>query len=79
MDLVFGAYKKRYTEVMTSAASLATEITEHVKELRNNHISGLSEGRMEPFVNLAFTSSLAAYRAVRDHTVNIMEAMTGEN
>ena len=78
LDLVFGAYKKRHTEVMTNAASLATEITEHVKELRNNHISGLSEGRMEPFVNLAFTSSLAAYRAVRDHAVNIMEAMTEE-
>jgi len=78
LDLVFNTYEERKTELTPSAASLAKEITRHVKELRNNHISDLSRSRIEPFVNLAFTSSLAAYRAVRDHGVNIMEAMTEE-
>ena len=79
LDLVGSAYEQRQTVAIPKASSLATEITQQVKELRNSHISGLSEDRMEPFVNLAFTSSLAAYRAVRDHAVNIMEAMTEEN
>ena len=79
MDLVFSAYEERKTELAPNVASLAKEITTSVKELRNSHISDLSRDRMEPFVNLAFTSSLAAYRAVRDHAVNIMEAMTDEN
>ncbi len=79
LDLVFSAYEERKTELAPNVASLAKEITSSVKELRNSHISDLSRDRMEPFVNLAFTSSLAAYRAVRDHAVNIMEAMTDEN
>ena len=78
LDLVFNTYEERKTELTPNVASLAKEITRRVKELRNNHISALSRSRMEPFVTLAFTSSLAAYRAVRDHGVNIMEAMTEE-
>ena len=76
LDLVFNTYEDRQTELDPSAASLATEIAGQVKTLRNKHISDLSQSRVEPFVNLAFTSSLAAYRAVRDHGVNIMEAMS---
>ncbi len=79
LDLVFNAYEERQKEVLPAAESLASEITIRVKKLRKKHISGLSQDRMEPFVNLAFTSSLAAYRAVRDHGVNIMEAMTEDD
>ena len=78
LDLVFNTYEERKTELAPNTASLATEIAQRVKELRNKHISDLSQSRVEPFVNLAFTSSLAAYRAVRDHGVNIMEAMSEE-
>ncbi|MBO09497.1 MAG: sodium:phosphate symporter [Planctomycetaceae bacterium] len=78
LDLVFNTYEDRQTELDPSAASLATEIAGQVKTLRNKHISELSKNKVEPFVNLAFTSSLAAYRAVRDHGVNIMEAMSEE-
>ncbi len=79
LDLIFKAYEERQKDVLPAAESLASEITIRVKKLRKKHISGLSQNRMEPFVNLAFTSSLAAYRAVRDHGVNIMEAMTEDN
>ena len=78
LDLVFNAYEERKTELTADVVSLAKEITSSVKELRNSHISDMSEDRIEPYVNLAFTSSLAAYRAVRDHAVNIIEAMTDE-
>ena len=64
---------------MPSASELASTISKRAKELRNNHISGLSETRTEPYVNLAYTSSVAAYRSVRDHVVNITEAMNEEN
>ncbi|MCP3695009.1 MAG: Na/Pi cotransporter family protein, partial [Planctomycetaceae bacterium] len=79
LDFVFAAYEKREVESLAEVTALATDITTQVKALRNSHISGLSQNRMEPYVNLAFTSSLAAYRAVRDHVVNITEAMTEEN
>ena len=79
LDLVCDAYEQRLTEVLPAATSLAAEITERVKSLRNSHINDLSQGRMEPYVNLAFTSSLGAYRAVRDHVVNITEAMSEQS
>jgi phosphate:Na+ symporter len=79
LGFVFAAYEKREVESLAEVTALAAEITTQVKALRNSHISGLSQNRMEPYVNLAFTSSLAAYRAVRDHVVNITEAMTEEN
>ena len=79
LGLVSSTYEERQFEFNADALSLAKEITSSIKQLRNSHISDLSEDRIEPYVNLAFTSSLAAYRAVRDHAVNIMEAMTDEN
>ena len=79
LDLVCDTYEQRLTEIPSAAASLATGITEQVKSLRNSHIGDLSQDRMDPYVNLAFTSSLGAYRAVRDHVVNITEAMTDDN
>ena len=78
LGLVSSTYEERQFEFNADALSLAKEITSSIKQLRNSHISDLSEDRIEPYVNLAFTSSLAAYRAVRDHSVNIMEAMTDE-
>jgi phosphate:Na+ symporter len=79
LDLVFTTYEERQTEVTSDATLLAQAIPARIKELRNSHISDLSQDRMEPYVNLAFTSTLAAYRAVRDHGVNIMDAMTEDH
>ena len=79
LSFVLDAYEKRDVESLLQATALAADITERVKSLRNSHINGLSQNKMEPYVNLAFTSTLAAYRAVRDHVVNISEAMTEES
>jgi phosphate:Na+ symporter len=79
LDLVCDGYERRLMEIPPAASTLATEITERVKNLRDSHIKDLSQDRMEPYVNLAFTSSLGAYRAVRDHVVNITEAMAEDN
>jgi len=78
LNFVFDAYANREVESLSRVTALAAEITAQVKTLRDNHMSGLSKNKTDPYVNLAFTSSLAAYRAVRDHVVNITEAMTEE-
>ena len=78
LNFVFDAYANREVESLSRVTALAEEITAQVKTLRDNHMSGLSKNKTDPYVNLAFTSSLAAYRAVRDHVVNITEAMTEE-
>jgi phosphate:Na+ symporter len=75
LQLISGSYQKRQMEVITKANSLGAEITARVRQLRDNHISQLSEDKIEPHVNLTYTSTLATYRTVRDHVLNVAEAM----
>ena len=61
--------------MITKAKSFGAEITLRVKDLRDRHLSDLSQDKTEPYVNLAYTSTLTAYRMLRDHTLNIAEAL----
>ena len=44
----------------------------------SDHLDALTEERMPPYINLAYTSTLNSYRRVRDHAKNIAEALAGE-
>ena len=77
LDLVTKGYEDRQPEVITKAKTLGTEITLKVKELRDNHMADLTKNRVEPYVNVAYTSTLNSYRRVRDHVLNIAEAIAG--
>ena len=78
LKLVNEGYEFRHPEVVTKANSMGSEITHLVKSLRDQHLEDLSEKRMEPFVNVAYTSTLNSYRRVRDHAKNVAEALAGE-
>ncbi len=78
LELVNGAYRDRYPEAITKAHSQATAITQRAKRLRDAHLARLSDARMAPQVNLAYMAMLNAYRRVRDHALNVAEAMAGE-
>jgi len=78
LDLVSKGYERRQPEVITKARSIGTEVTLLVKELRDKHLAELSEQKIEPYVNLAYTSTLTVYRHIRDHSLNIAEAQAGQ-
>ena len=78
LKLVNEGFLYRHPEVITKANSMGAEITHLVKSLRDNHLEDLTEKRMEPFVNIAYTSTLNSYRRVRDHAQNVAEALAGE-
>ena len=78
LKLVNEGYQYRHPEVITKANSMGAEITHLVKSLRDQHLEDLSEKKMEPFVNVAYTSTLNSYRRVRDHVQNVAEALAGE-
>ena len=64
-------------KVRQSLLTLEARLQEAARRWRDRHIADLSDARIEPFVNLAYTSTLTSYRAVRDHTLNIAEALAG--
>ncbi|MBT6157638.1 MAG: Na/Pi cotransporter family protein [Planctomycetaceae bacterium] len=78
LELVNSGMRDRQPEVITKANSMGAEVTHLVKKLRDEHLEALSEERMPPYINLAYTSTLNSYRRVRDHAKNIAEALAGE-
>jgi len=77
LRLVSGGYERRESEVITKAKSMGSEIEHRVRTLRDEHLQRLTETKIAPHVNVAFTSTLNSYRRVSDHTLNVAESMAG--
>jgi phosphate:Na+ symporter len=77
LELVTDGYTQRNPEVITKAHSMNDEIKHRVRTLRDNHLQALTDRKIEPYVNVAFTSTLNSYVRVSDHTLNVAEAVAG--
>jgi len=77
LDLVIEGYRQRESEVITKANTISSEINHRVRTLREDHLRRLTEKKVEPHVNVAFTSTLNSYRRVSDHTLNVAESLAG--
>ncbi len=77
LQLVTNGYERRSPEVITKATTVSSEIRHRVRELRDNHLQRLVDEKVEPHVNVAFTSTLNSYRRVCDHTLNVAESLAG--
>ncbi|MAG92380.1 MAG: sodium:phosphate symporter [Planctomycetaceae bacterium] len=78
LRLINEGFEHRRPEVVTKANSVGSEVKHRVKSLRDKHLEALSEEKMSPFINVAYMSTLNAYRRVGDHVLNIAEALAGE-
>ena len=76
--LITQSCEARQPDVITKARSMGSEITHHVKALRDQHLDVFTERKIEAHVNLAYTATLNSYRRVRDHAMNVAEALAGE-
>ena len=70
--------ERRQVDVITAAKSQGEAITRRSKELRGRFLSRMSEQKLEPQVIVAFNAQLNAYRRVREHLLNVAEAIAGE-
>lgn len=84
-DMVFDYLKgvnealdQQNQEALRTLAPAGKRIRNKIKELRELHLAALSEVKTPPPVSVAFMATLNAYVRVRDHSQNIVEAMTGE-
>ncbi len=78
LKFIVQSFKERQWNVMSEAQSRASEIKHLAKKLRKQHLEWLSHEKVEPFMNVAFTSTLNSYVRVRDHALNVAEALAGE-
>jgi len=78
VDMVSTACRQNRPEVVTKAHSIGEGISHHIRRLRNQHLAEVAETRPEPLVTVIYTDMLNAYRRVKDHALNVAEALAGE-
>lgn len=78
-DMVYIANIERHTEIIVKAHSQAEAITHQFREFRSNNITRISTCKVEDSsVSMVFADMLNSYRRVKDHVLNIAEALCGE-
>lgn len=78
LALIGRGYERRQPEVITMARSQGEAITHRVKEMRNQFLARMSEEKLDPQLVVAYNSQINAYRRVREHVLNVAEAIAGE-
>jgi phosphate:Na+ symporter len=72
------AVVERNPEIMNKAHTKSKIVTHLMKEFRGNHLDRVAAGHTSPLKSLIFTDMLNAYRRIKDHALNIAEALAGE-
>ena len=78
VDLVSTACRQNRPEVVSKARSISEGISHRVRRLRNQHLAEIADNRPTPLVTVIYTDMLNAYRRVKDHALNVAEAVAGE-
>ncbi len=78
MELVNDEVKKNNPEILGIIRVHGDSITHEMKESRGKHLARVEAGIAGPFASLIFTDMLNAYRRIKDHGLNIAEAIAGE-
>ena len=66
------------TDILAKSQSEADFIDRLVKECRFDHLNRIQSEQLNPLSSLIFPDILNAYRRIKDHALNIAEALAGE-
>jgi len=78
VTMIAEAVRDGYAEVLTKARSQGDMITHLVRDARELHLTRLAANDLAPLTSFAFTDMLNSYRRIKDHALNIAEALAGE-
>ena len=78
IELVNKGVKEDLGEVLSKARVQGDAITYETKESRDRYLENMGTEQATPLASLIFTDVLNAYRRVKDHALNIAEAVAGE-
>jgi phosphate:Na+ symporter len=78
LRLISDGVATRRVEVLSKARIQGESIDVLVKESRKRHLAQVGNESANPRSTLIFTDMLNAYRRVKDHVLNIAEALAGE-
>lgn len=78
VDTVSNALRDNNTDILSRARTDGDAITLHMKDLRSRHFDRVKSKSVLPFKSMTYIDILSAYRKIKDHTLNIAEALVGE-
>jgi len=66
------------TKLRQELDQMSLDITNHVRELRASHWERLSEMKYSPLISTSYTDTIHSYRKIKNHLMNVVEAIAGE-
>ena len=78
LTMINQAVKEDNERVVLKASTYGDAITHLIKEYRSNHLERVESGDSTALKSLIITYMLNSYRRVKDHALNIAEALAGE-
>jgi len=76
--LVNSAFQARNGDIISKARVQSKAITHQFREMRSRHLDRLEKARQSPLLSNVHSDILNSYRRVKDHILNVAEAMAGE-
>lgn len=76
--MVNDAVRQNNIQIVSKAHTQGEAITHMMKESRTKHLERVGAGSVSPLSSLIFTDILTSYRRIKDHVLNIAEALAGE-
>ncbi|PLX30081.1 MAG: sodium:phosphate symporter [Ignavibacteria bacterium] len=70
--------REQNDEILLKAMTQGDEIRRRIKSIRASHLNRLGEQIISPLDSLVFMDVVSAYRRIKDHILNIAEALAGE-
>jgi len=77
-SMVDSAIAERKPQILPKVRAEGNAITHHFREIRNNHLHRISQTKTDPLLSVSYINMLTSYRRIRDHVLNIAEALAGE-
>jgi len=78
LDMITVAVKNKNVDMFSKIQSLSKRILHQVKDIRAEHLNRLEKSKATPLSSLIFMDMLNSYRRIKDHGLNIVEALAGE-
>ena len=78
LDSIESAYRSTKGEASGLTLERGKNISQEVRQLRRKIVDRMGVNAITPNVSIAYNRILNAYRRIRDHGVNIIQAMAGE-
>lgn len=78
LDEINVAVRDQNGEILLKAMSNGDDIRRRIKAIRASHLNRLGQQIVTPHHSLAYMDIVSAYRRIKDHILNIAEALAGE-